>query len=69
MGDEIDEVIEKSVWEGDPYGWASGAVSTISLEHGLPGIEFVDEWCRVSDTLGALYLEFVNGGVAAVYYC
>lgn len=67
LGDSIDTVIDKSVWEGDPYEWASGAVSTISLEHGLPGMEFSEAWFRVSDALGDMFVEFVNGGVAAVY--
>ena len=70
LGDRADRIIEQSLWEGDPYGWASGAIATISLEYGLPGMYDVNgfgDWAKVSDELGNLYVEFVNGGVAAVF--
>lgn len=70
LGIEAEEVIEKSVWEGDPAGWTSGsAVATISMEHGMPGrhMPFLEMWLEVSDYMPGFHVEFVNDGVAAVF--
>jgi len=72
LGENADRIIEDSVWEGDPYGWSSGAVATISTEHGLPSAAYdpwaVEKWFEVSDHLpGGLFCETVNSGVVAVH--
>ena len=65
--------------EGDPYGWASGAVATILMEaKGGDGDCIVpldyygngmEESMQASDYLDGIYIEFINAAVACVFKC
>jgi hypothetical protein len=67
------------VEDGDPYGWAPGAIVTVYLEpHGDEGdcvIPFdyygngFDVCAKASDLLKTAFLEFVNAAVVAVWRC
>lgn len=71
LGVEAENIIEDSVWEGDPYNWTGGrAVATVSLERGLPGFHmpaFIEMWMEVNEYLTDMHVENINGGVSAVY--
>lgn len=61
----INAIIDDSVWTGDPYGWASGADVTISMENGLPSYENYQFWDQIE--FEDAYCEPVNMGVMAIY--
>lgn len=72
LGENANQILDRSVWEGDPYGWSPGAVATISTEHGLPSGSYdvwaVEKWFEVSDLLPSdHFCETINGGVVAVH--
>jgi len=71
-----DKTIEKSVWPGDPYGWADGALATISFESGLDSPYYnswlMDSWFKVDEVANSLlpfnvFNELVNPGVTSVW--
>lgn len=75
---ERDEILDKSIDAGDPYGWSAGALCTINTENGLGGWLCLDEPRAIermiaigdaaSEHLGAaVYLEPVNAAVIAVH--
>ena len=61
--------------EDDPGEWAPRGLAVIRLEFGDPLNDFIgyyarrggDECCRLASKAGTGYIEWVNGGVAAVY--
>ena len=61
--------------EDDPGEWAPGSLAVIRLEFGDPlndhigyfALRGLDECFRLSGKAGIGYVEWVNGGVAAVY--
>ncbi len=65
------ERIEKSVWEGDPYGWTNGALATIGTEDCLPDPCYgpLEAYCRFYEDCWAvgLHCEPINGAVIGVY--
>ena len=63
--------IAKSVKEGDPHGWTSGAIATIYTEECLPSAcyEAMGTWQKVFDDLASkgYHCEPINSAVIGVY--
>lgn len=69
--DEAKKIVESSIVAGDPWGWSSYAIATVSLENGIPFDTYmtqsIDIWCDIDKEVGDCFSEFVNAGVLAVY--
>ena len=67
------QIIEEGTYAGadDPGGWAPEAEVVIHTESGIPNGSYepweMEKWYRVSEILGDLYCEHINGAVIAVY--
>ena len=67
------KAVDRDVYAGrdDPGGWAPKAVAVIHCEGGIPNandfMENLEKWCEVSERLGDLFCEPINGAVIAVY--
>jgi len=54
--------------DDDPGGWAPGAHAIIYHVNGMPSIERIDQWAKVSQLLPDFYyVEAINPEVSAVY--
>jgi hypothetical protein len=71
-----DKAIEASVWPGDPYDWAEGALTTIEFEHGLESPYYnnwlMEKWFEVDEEASRLlpfnvFNELVNPSVTSVW--
>ena len=67
------QIIKEATYaaEDDPGGWAPEAEVVIHTESGIPNGSYepweMEKWFRVSEILGDLYCEHINGAVIAVY--
>ena len=70
---EVTRGIEQATYTGedDPGGWSPGAEVIVHCESGIPNGLYdgyiMDKWDSISDGLGDLYHEHVNGAVIAFY--
>ena len=54
--------------DDDPGEWAPGAHAIIYHVNGMPSIDYIEEWGKVSDLLPDFYyVEAINPEVSAVY--
>ena len=53
--------------EEDAGEWAPGAYTVIYHTNGMPSINRIEEWGKVSDILDDYYVEAINNEVSAVY--
>ena len=67
------KIIKDATYTGknDPGGWSPSSEVVIHCESGIPNGLYstrgIENWERVSDLLGDLYCEHINGAVIAVY--
>ena len=67
---KADSIIGQSVVnaEDDPGEWAPGAHAIIYHVNGMPSIDYIEEWGKVSNLLPDFYyVEAINPEVSAVY--
>jgi hypothetical protein len=67
---KADSIIGQSVVnaEDDPGEWAPEAHAIIYHVNGMPSIDYIEEWGKVSDMLPDFYyVEAINPEVSAVY--